>query len=74
MIFCLHGFVELTFGFDSSQDLCDMSNKYDVIVIGSGVGGMCAVALLAYNGFCVLLAEKRRYLGGRFSTWLRGKY
>jgi len=41
---------------------------YDAIVIGSGVGGMCAAALLAHDGFRVLLAEKRRYLGGRFST------
>lgn len=45
-----------------------MPGNYDAIVIGSGVGGMCAAALLAYNGFRVLLAEKRRYLGGRFST------
>ena len=45
-----------------------MSNNYDAIVIGSGVGGMCTAVLLAYSGFRVLLAEKRRYLGGRFST------
>jgi len=42
--------------------------KFDAIVIGSGVGGMCAAALLAHDGFRVLLTEKRRYLGGRFST------
>ncbi len=45
-----------------------MSNNYDAIVIGSGVGGMCTAALLAYSGFRILLVEKRRYLGGRFST------
>ena len=48
--------------------LCAMSNNYDAVVIGSGVGGMCTAALLAFSGFRVLLAEKRKYLGGRFST------
>jgi phytoene dehydrogenase-like protein len=41
---------------------------YDAIVLGSGVGGSCAAALLANSGARVLLAEKRAYLGGRFST------
>ena len=42
--------------------------EYDAIVIGSGVGGCCVAALLAYQGKRVLLTEKRSYLGGRFST------
>jgi len=45
-----------------------MTKNPDAVVIGSGVGGMCAAALLAHAGQRVLLAEKRRYLGGRFST------
>ena len=45
-----------------------MPDNFDAIVIGSGVGGMCAAALLAHDGRRVLLTEKRRYLGGRFST------
>ena len=45
-----------------------MKEKFDAVVVGSGVGGMCAAALLAHAGQRVLLAEKRRYLGGRFST------
>jgi len=44
-----------------------LATCFDAIVIGSGVGGMCAAALLASEGQRVLLAEKRRYLGGRFS-------
>lgn len=51
-----------------------MTKRFDAIVIGSGVGGMCAAALLAYSGRRVLLAEKRRYLGGRFSTVNRDGY
>jgi len=45
-----------------------MHDTYDAIVIGSGVGGCCAAALLAREGLRVLLAEKRSRLGGRFST------
>jgi phytoene desaturase len=47
---------------------------YDAIVLGSGVGGSCAAALLAHAGMRVLLAEKRAYLGGRFSTSDHGGY
>lgn len=45
-----------------------MKKQFDAVVVGSGVGGMCAAALLAHHGMRVLLAEKGRYLGGRFST------
>ena len=45
-----------------------LEQRYDAIVLGSGVGGSCAAALLANEGCKVLLAEKRAYLGGRFST------
>lgn len=45
-----------------------MDPRYDAIVIGAGVGGSCAAALLAHAGARVLLVEKRAYLGGRFST------
>ena len=51
-----------------------MEQEYDAIVLGSGVGGCCAAALLAYQGKRVLLAEKRAYLGGRFSTVNRDGY
>ncbi len=45
-----------------------LGQRYDAIVLGSGVGGSCAAALLAHEGYKVLLVEKRAYLGGRFST------
>jgi len=51
-----------------------MHKQYDAIVLGSGVGGCCIAALLAYSGKRVLLAEKRSYLGGRFSTVNRNGY
>jgi phytoene desaturase len=42
--------------------------KYDVVVIGGGMGGMCAGALAAKAGYRTLVAEKRDVIGGRFST------
>ena len=44
------------------------NNKYDVVVAGSGMGGLCSAALLAHRGYKVLLVEKLDRLGGRFST------
>lgn len=38
---------------------------FDAIVIGAGIGGMCAAARLTAEGKRVLLLEKSPYLGGR---------
>ena len=43
------------------------NNKYDAIVVGAGMGGMCVAARLTGAGKKVLLVEKSRYLGGRCS-------
>ena len=45
--------------------------KFDVVVIGSGMGGMCAAARLTAKGLKVLVVEKSRYLGGRCSHRVR---
>jgi phytoene desaturase len=42
--------------------------RFDCVVIGSGIGGMTAAALMAHYGYSTLVAEKRPTLGGRFST------
>lgn len=42
--------------------------KYDVVVIGSGMGGLCSTALLALYGYKVLCVESLGRPGGRFST------
>jgi len=44
------------------------NTKYDVVVTGSGIGGLCSAALLAHHGYKLLLVERLDRLGGRFST------
>jgi phytoene dehydrogenase-like protein len=42
---------------------------YDVVVLGAGIGGLGAGALLAKQGYKTLVVEKREYVGGRFSSY-----
>lgn len=42
--------------------------KYDVVVLGSGIGGLCSAALLANKGYKTLVIEKLPIIGGRCST------
>jgi len=44
------------------------NKKADILVIGSGMGGMSTAALLARDGYRVFVAEKTARIGGRCST------
>lgn len=48
--------------------------KYDVIVIGAGLGGLTAGAKLAREGMKVLLIEQHSRPGGCATTFRRGAY
>ncbi len=42
--------------------------SYDVVVVGAGIGGLCAGALLTHAGYRTLVVEKLPSVGGRCST------
>jgi len=50
------------------------AKAYDAIVIGSGMGGLTAAALLARKGFKTLLLEKEKQVGGYVVSFKRGGF
>ncbi|MBW1668770.1 MAG: NAD(P)-binding protein [Deltaproteobacteria bacterium] len=48
--------------------------EYQVIVIGSGAGGLSAALSLSKNGFSVLLLEAMPSFGGYLNPFRRGPY
>ncbi len=46
-----------------------MSDEYDVIVIGSGIGGTACGAILAHAGLKTLILERNNRLGGACSSY-----
>ncbi|MFN3546614.1 MAG: FAD-dependent oxidoreductase [Mesorhizobium sp.] len=55
--------------------LPDIEDRYDVIVLGSGAGGMSAAVFAALDGASVLLVERTEFLGGTSAysaatTWI----
>ena len=51
-----------------------MTQKYDAIVIGAGLGGLSAATMLAKNGQRVLLLERHNVPGGYATSFVRGRY
>jgi pyruvate/2-oxoglutarate dehydrogenase complex dihydrolipoamide dehydrogenase (E3) component len=49
-----------------------MADDYDVIVIGSGLGGLTAAGLIAQAGRKTLLIERNHDVGGAASTYKAG--
>jgi phytoene dehydrogenase-like protein len=41
------------------------SRQVDVLVIGSGIGGMCAAAYLSHKGYQILVTEALPRIGGQ---------
>lgn len=49
-------------------------DKYDVIVIGAGMGGLSVATYLAQQGYSVLVSERHYYPGGYAHSFKRQKY
>ena len=49
-------------------------DRYDAIVIGAGIGGLTAAALLARRGRSVLVIDQHYVVGGNASSFRRRKY
>ncbi|MFH1233023.1 MAG: FAD-dependent oxidoreductase, partial [Patescibacteria group bacterium] len=49
-------------------------NEYDVIIIGSGMGGLTCSALLSKRGYKVLVLEQHYQVGGYCSSFKRGDF
>lgn len=49
------------------------NEKYDVIIVGSGLGGLLCATLIAMQGKKVCVLEKNKQLGGNLQTFSRNK-
>lgn len=50
-----------------------MEVKYDLIVVGSGLGGLACGAIFAKEGKKVLVLERNKQIGGNLQTYARDK-
>ena len=51
----------------------EQHNKYDVVIIGSGLGGLVSGVILAKEGYKVCILEKNNQFGGNLQTFVRDK-
>lgn len=47
--------------------------KYDVVIVGSGLGGLVSAVILAKEGYSVCVLEKNNQFGGNLQTFARDK-
>lgn len=47
--------------------------RYDVVIIGSGLGGLACGAILAKEGYQVCVLEKNKQIGGTLQTFVRDR-
>ncbi|CAN5546330.1 NAD(P)/FAD-dependent oxidoreductase [soil metagenome] len=47
--------------------------KYDVVIVGSGLGGLACGTILAKEGYKVIILEKNKQIGGNLQTFVRDR-
>jgi all-trans-retinol 13,14-reductase len=50
-----------------------VNKKYDIVIVGSGLGGLVSAVILAKEGKKVCVLEKNRQYGGNLQTFVRDK-
>ncbi|WP_149205833.1 phytoene desaturase family protein [Flavobacterium johnsoniae] len=50
-----------------------MKKQYDVVIVGSGLGGLVSSIILAKEGYSVCVLEKNNQYGGNLQTFVRDK-
>jgi phytoene dehydrogenase-like protein len=50
-----------------------VKNKYDIVIIGSGLGGLVSANILCRHGYSVCVLEKNNQYGGNLQTFVRDK-
>jgi all-trans-retinol 13,14-reductase len=50
-----------------------VSTKYDIVIIGSGLGGLETAYILSKEGYNVCVLEKNKQIGGNLQTFARDK-
>ena len=48
-------------------------NNFDIVIIGSGMGGLVCADILSKEGYQVCVLEKNRQIGGSLQTYVRDK-
>ncbi|PHS04313.1 MAG: all-trans-retinol 13,14-reductase, partial [Kordia sp.] len=48
-------------------------NTYDIVIIGSGLGGLVSALIFAKEGYKVCVLEKNNQFGGNLQTFVRDK-
>ncbi|SHL37711.1 phytoene desaturase family protein [Flavobacterium saccharophilum] len=50
-----------------------MKEQYDVVIVGSGLGGLVSAIIMAKEGYSVCVLEKNNQYGGNLQTFVRDK-
>src|SRR6185436_6997894 len=50
-----------------------MKQEFDIVIIGSGMGGLVCANLLGMEGYKVCVLEKNKQIGGCLQTYVRDR-